>query len=133
MAKSWNPSQAKKFAREARMNTPYYVVYDIDQKRAPYEDAKLYSEFVFTERAPFTGNPMTSGGTSAEGLCLRYGPVYDQPPAGMRNVAGPGPQVGAPLGEDHSAYLDEAEIRGMEKLARQTSVPGARRVRGRRA
>ncbi|WP_055693412.1 hypothetical protein [Streptomyces prasinopilosus] len=132
MPKTWSPSQAKKFAKEARLNKPYYVVYDIAQNRAPYEDAQLYSEFTFTRRAPFTGNPMTDGGTSAEGLCLRYGPVYDKPPAGMRNVAGPGPQVGAPLGEDHSAYLDEAELRGMEKLAAQGTDPRARRIRGRR-
>ncbi|MFF0166786.1 hypothetical protein [Streptomyces prasinus] len=132
MPKSWDPSKAKKFAKEARLNVPYYVVYDIAQNRAPYEDAQLYSEFTFTRRAPLTGNPMTDGGTSAEGLCLRFGPVYDQPPAGMRNVAGPGPQVGAPLGEDHSAYLDEAELRGMEKLAAQGADPRARRIRGRR-
>ncbi|MET9150039.1 hypothetical protein ABZX82_01970 [Streptomyces griseoflavus] len=132
MAKSWSAAQAKKFAKEVRLNTPYYFVYDIARNRAPYEDAQLYSEVVFTGRAAFTGNPCTDSGYSAHTLCLNYGPIYDAPPAGMRNVAGPGPQVGAPLGEDHFAPLDEAEIRGMEKLARQGSVPGARRIRGRR-
>ncbi|MET8113779.1 hypothetical protein [Streptomyces prasinus] len=132
MPKTWNPGQAKKFARELKLRQSYYVVYDVATNMARYEDKQLYSEFVFTKRLPLTGSPCTDGGYSAVTLCQTYGPVYDKPPAGMRNIAGGGPQVGAPLGEDHSAYLDEAELRGMEKLARQVADPRARRIRGRR-
>jgi hypothetical protein len=44
--------------------------------------------------------------------------------------ADPARQVGAPLGNGHEAILDEAEIRGMEKLAAQTSNPRNRRRPG---
>ncbi|MFM9589866.1 hypothetical protein ACKI1J_14915 [Streptomyces scabiei] len=116
MAKSWKPSEAKKFAKHAQLGKTYYVIYDMATNLAPYEDAKTYSEFTFTRRAPFTGNLMTDGGTSAEGLCLRYGPVYDAPPQGLRNIAGPAPQVAGPLGGDYEGILDEAELRGLDKL-----------------
>jgi hypothetical protein len=133
MAKSWSAAQAKKFAKEVRLGKPYYFVYDVARNRAPWEDAQLYSEVVFTKRLPLTGSPCTDGGHSAVTLCQTHGPVYDEPPAGMRNVATPGPQVGAPLGDDHSAYLDADEVRAMQKLAGQGSIPGARLIRGRRA
>lgn len=131
MPKTWSPAQAKKFAKELEFGRSYYVVYDVATNRAPYEDRRLYSEYVFTKRLPLTGSPCTDGGYSAVTLCQTFGPVYDAPPRGMRNVAGPGPQVGAPLGEDHSAYLDEDEIRAMQKLASQGVDPRARRIRGR--
>jgi hypothetical protein len=127
MPKTWSTGQAKKFARELKFNTPYYFVYNIAQNIAPYEDAQLYSEVVFTRHAPFTGNPMTADGTSAVQLCQVYGPIHEQPPAGMRNVATPGPQVGSPLGDNYEGFLDEAELRGLEKLAARTSSPRARR------
>lgn len=131
MPKTWQPHQSKQFARQMKLNTPYYVVLKVARNLAPYEDSKLYSEYVFTGRRPLTGTPYC-GSMDAESLCRLYGPVYEQPPAGIRNVAGPGPQVDAPLGDDHSAYLDEAEIRAMEKYAAQGGDPRARRIRGRR-
>lgn len=117
MPKTWQPNEAKRFARQARLNTPYYIVYDVAQNAAPYEDAHLYSEIIFTRRAPLTGNPMTDGGTSAEGLCLRFGPVHEKPPAGMRNVSTPGPQVAGPVDPHMIHTLDEAEIASLEKQA----------------
>jgi hypothetical protein len=125
--KIWQPGQAKKFAREARLNTPYYIVYKIAANLAPYEDSKLYSEIVFTNRRPFTSTPC-AGSMDAVSLCQNYGPVHEQPPAGVRNVAGPAPQVAGPLGRGvYEGRLDEAEIRGLEKQVGQGSDPKKRR------
>jgi hypothetical protein len=126
MPKTWKPGDAKRFARDVRLGTPYYFVYDVARNAAPYEDARLYSEIVFDRHAPLTGTPM-AGSMSAVRLCQTYGPIYDQPPAGMRNVAGPGPQVGAPLGDNYEAVLDEAELRGLEKHVANGSDPAKRR------
>lgn len=125
--KTWTPGDARKFARQAQLGKSYYYVYKIAQNLAPYEDSKLYSEIVFDARRPFTGTPC-SGSMDAVSLCQNYGPVYEQPPAGMRNVAGPGPQVGAPLGDNHQAFLDEVELRGLEKINGQSLSPRQRRA-----
>lgn len=127
MSKCWNPGQANKFAKELRLNKPYYTVNNHATNLGPYEDSQTYSVHVFTERSGFTGSPMTDGGTSAIGLCQRQGPVYDTPPRGLRNIAGPAPQVGAPLGNNYSAYLDESEISGLEKHVRDAPDPRSRR------
>lgn len=130
MSKCWKPSEAKKFARQAQLGKTYYVVYEHARNLGPYEDKQTYSEFRFTKRAPLTGNLMTEGGTSAEGLCLRYGPVYDAPPPGLRNIAGPAPQVAGPLPNGYEGVLDEAELRGLEKQVRDGSDPKKRRPIG---
>ena len=127
MSKCWKPSEAKKFARQAQLGKTYYVAYDMATNLAPYEDKQTYSAFTLTRRAPLTGNLMTDGGTSAEGLCLRHGPVYDAPPQGLRNIAGPAPQVAGPLGGNYEGVLDEAELRGLEKQVAQGSDPKKRR------
>jgi hypothetical protein len=127
MPKTWQPHQAKQFARELRLGQTYYYVNTHDTKRNPYEDSKTYSEVVFTGHLPFTRNPCTDGGYSAHTLCQNFGPMYDAPPRGLRNLDGPAPQVGAPLGTDYRGYLDEAEIRGLEKHVRNSSDPHTRR------
>ena len=129
MPKSWEPRDAKRFAREVKLNKPYYFVYKVARNLAPYEDSRLYSEIVFTSRSIVTGSALCDG-QSAQGLCERYGPIYDTPPKGMRNVATPGPQVGSPLGDHHEAYLDEAELRGLDKQVRDGSDPRKRRPLG---
>ncbi|MFD4547255.1 hypothetical protein [Streptomyces sp. NPDC058466] len=124
--KTWNCGEAKKFARQVQLGKSYYYVYKIATNLAPYEDSKLYSEIVFTSRRPFTGTP-SAGSMDAVSLCQNHGPVYENPPRGMRNIADPAPQVGAPLGNDYTAHLDEAEIRGLGKRVRDASDPRTRR------
>jgi hypothetical protein len=129
MPKTWQPHQSKQFARQTKLNKPYYVVLKVARNLAPYEDSKLYSEYVFTGRRPFTGTPY-SGSMDAESLCRLYGPVYEQPPAGIRNVAGPAPQVVGPLPEGYEGVLDETELRALEKQVDQGSNPRNRRRLG---
>lgn len=95
MGKQWNPGQAKQFAKQVELDRPYYTVNDMATNLAPYEDDQTYSVHVFTYRSGFTAVPMTDGRTSAIALCRNQGPVYDTPPKGLRNIAGPAPQHGA--------------------------------------
>lgn len=127
MSKCWQPNQAKKFAREVKLNTPYYTVNNMATNLAPWGDAQTYSVHVFTGHSGFTGSPTTDGGTAAVGLCQRQGPVYDAPPSGLRNIAGPAPQVAGPLPAGYEGVLDEDEIRGLEKRVRDGSDPRTRR------
>jgi len=128
--KCWQPNQASKFAKQVTFGKPYYTVNNHATNLGPYEDSQTYSVHVFTERSGLTGRPMTDGGTSAIGLCQRQGPVYDAPPRGLRNIAGPAPQVAGPLPAGYEGVLDEAEIKGMEKQVRDRSNPRTRRPLG---
>lgn len=129
--KCWQPSDWKKFERQAEMGRPYYVARPQATNRAPYEDPNLLDEYVFTERAPLTGHKATDGlGTTAGQLCRLMGPVYEQPPAGVRSLRGPAPQVAGPLPEGYEGVLDEAELRGLEKRVSDGSNPRKRRPLG---
>lgn len=130
MPKTWTPGEAKKFARQLQLGKPYYVVMNVARNIAPYEDPKLASTYVFTSRLPFTGTPCTDSGYSAETLCRQFGPVYDTPPRGIRNIADPAPQVAGPLPQGYENVLDEAELRGLEKQVRDGSNPRTRRPAG---
>ncbi|MER7053446.1 hypothetical protein [Streptomyces sp. NPDC000351] len=130
MPKTWKPGDEKRFAREIKLNKPYYTVCKIATNLAPWEDAELYSEIVFTKRVPILGTPCTATGYDAETFLRLHGPVHDSPPRGMRNIADAARSAGAPLGDNYEGILDEAEIRGLEKLASQASNPRNRRPIG---
>lgn len=121
---------AKKAGQQVRKGQKLYVVLDVAQNLAPYEDARLYSEYTVAYRHPLLGGWMISGSLSVEGLVLREGPVHTEPPKGVRNIAGPGPQVAGPLPQDYEGVLDEAEIRGLGKQVRDGSDPRTRRPIG---
>ncbi|MEU0783510.1 hypothetical protein ABZ341_18290 [Streptomyces sp. NPDC006173] len=132
MPKIWtnSPRDIRDLKRHLREGDTVYTVRSISRHVARYEeDNEVYAAHTFTWRSPITGNLMTEH-MSIEGLLAQENKVHEQPPAGMRNIADPAPQVGAPLGRNHEAYLDAAEIRGMGKLAAQTSDPRTRRRPG---
>jgi len=134
MPKTWknNRRDIRDLNSRIRKGTVVYTVREVATNIAPYEDGRLYSSHEFTWRSPVTGNWMT-GHMSAAGLLAQEGTIWDAPPRGMRDIAGPGPQVGAPLGhEEYSAQLDEAEIRGLGKRVRNGSDPHTRPGRGER-
>jgi hypothetical protein len=127
--KIWKPDKkgARDLARHVRKGTVVYTVSDVAQNLAPYEDSHLYVRHVFDWRSPVTGNYMT-GHLSAAGLLSHYGPVYEEPPAGLRNIAGPAPQVAGPLPAGYEGILDEAELRGLDKLNSRSLPPNVRRA-----
>jgi hypothetical protein len=87
---------AKRAAKAARKGMKLYVIKDVAQNIAPYEDAQLYSKYVVTHQQAITGAWMICGSLSVEGLVLRDGPVYTEKPKGIRDIAIPGRQVAGP-------------------------------------
>ncbi|MGW2010888.1 hypothetical protein [Streptomyces nigrescens] len=74
----WERSKrgAKKFAREVQLGKTYYY---IETTKNPWGEEEVWSSIVFDHHQVFTGGAM-SGSMSAQGLCLNYGPVYDEQP-----------------------------------------------------
>ncbi|MEU4154770.1 hypothetical protein [Streptomyces antimycoticus] len=126
MAKTYRRGDEKRFARDIQLGKSYYIVYKIAQNLAPYEDPELYSEIRFTGRLPFTNTPCTEYGSDAATILRGYGPIYDTPPRGMRNIADLAASVGAPLGDNYEGVLDAAEIRGLMKRVADSSDPRKR-------
>ncbi|MGV9352305.1 hypothetical protein [Streptomyces misionensis] len=132
MAKTWNPGDSSRFARQLTLGKPYYYINNLSHRAGAFEDRQTYSTVVFTGHQPFTGIPVTDDGYGAEALCRRFGPIYDQPPAGMRNAADPAPQVSGPLGKFRKAHekgrVDEAEAKALEELLRVRNDPKFRHL-----
>ncbi|UPZ27669.1 hypothetical protein MUK60_07455 [Streptomyces sp. LRE541] len=127
--KTWEPTRrgARDLEQHIRKGTVVYTVADIATDLAPYEDPQLYTTHEFTHRSPITNKWMT-GHLTAQALLAQAGTVYERPPARMRGMHEPAPQVAGPLGNDYLAYLDEPELRGLDKRARDTSDPRMRRI-----
>lgn len=93
-------------------------------------EERVYNTHVFDRRAALTGNWMSSTNSVAD-LMSREGAVYTEPPRGVRNSADPAPQVAGPLGHgEYRGYLDEAELRGLEKHVKGGSDPYTRELTG---
>ncbi|MEV0220865.1 hypothetical protein [Streptomyces sp. NPDC050704] len=127
--KTWEPTKrgARDLERHIRKGTVVYTVSEIARNLAPYEDSQLYDAHTFTHRSPITGHWMT-GHLSVQGLMGQSGTVYEKPPVGMRGMADPPRQVGAPLGDNYEGILDEAELAALAKLQRGNLPPKLRRA-----
>lgn len=86
MPKTWSKGDAKKFCRQLELGKTYYIIRETNTSMFPLNDRYLAVTVEFTGRLPFTNNPCTSSGYSAEDFCRLHGPVYDTPPPGVRNV-----------------------------------------------
>lgn len=76
--------EADVFARSVRKGHSYWTIHTHHQ---PEGTIRLLREWVFTDRAPITGNPMTADGMTAGHLWLNHGPVHAQRPAGIATLA----------------------------------------------
>lgn len=126
--RTWQPGKrgAKDLNRWLSKGKTVYTLRSVARNIAPYEDPQLYSAHTFDRRSMVTGEWMT-GHLSASGLLAQEGTVYEKPPAGVRNIAAPAPQVAGPLPKGYVGHLDEAEIRSLEKHVRDGSDPKKRR------
>ncbi|MGA4875866.1 hypothetical protein [Streptomyces lydicamycinicus] len=107
----WQPKDAKKFGREAKLNTPYYT---IETSTNPWGAEPLWKEWVFTDRLPFFGTP-TVGGVDAQSACSRFGPMYDTKPTHVRAMFEQDDEVHVTPGD----VLAMREARRKKKLARR--------------
>lgn len=128
MPKTWEPSKRgiRDLKRHVRKGTVVYTISTQSTRMAPWEDPEMWTEHEFTWRSPVTRDWMT-GHLDAQGLLAQFGTVYEEPPRGMRRLGSPGRQVAGPVPQDYTAYLDEAEIRGLEKRLRDASDRTTRR------
>lgn len=110
--------------KAARKGSTFWGRVDVARNIAPYEDSELATEFTVTRF--FLGAPMC-GSVELESILWQFGPLHDSKPAGLRDIAGPAPQVAGPLPDGYEGVLDEAEIRGLEKQVRDGSDPRKRR------
>ncbi|MFF9624261.1 hypothetical protein [Streptomyces griseosporeus] len=126
--RTWEPTKrgAKDLNRWLSKGKTVYTLRNIADAYQGYEDAQLYAAHTFDRKSRLTGEWMTSH-LSASGLLAQEGKVYENPPAGVRNIADPVPQVAGPLPKGYRAPLDEAEIRGLEKRVADSSDPKKRR------
>ncbi|RAJ41896.1 hypothetical protein K388_07504, partial [Streptomyces sp. KhCrAH-43] len=83
-------------------------------------------------RSWITGQWMVDGTMSVADM-VHTGGAYLQPPAGMRNLAGPGPQVAGPLpaGQEHDRTLNESELTYLEGRVATATRNDASAGRGR--
>lgn len=128
--KTWEPSKkgARELERHIRKGTVVYTLSDISSRLAPYEDPHLYNAHEFTRRSPVTGKWMT-GHITAQTLLAQEGTVYEKPPAGIRGMHQPAPQVAGPLGsDDYEGLIDEDEFRFIAKHQRDSLPPHLRRA-----
>ncbi|MGW0577730.1 hypothetical protein ACWD25_17550 [Streptomyces sp. NPDC002920] len=139
MSKIWKATRRdiRDLERHVRKGTVVYTVRENQNKlpggaTMPWLGQYSYAAHEFTWRSPITGNWM-SGHLSIEALFTQSvdGEVYERPPAGMREIGDPGPQVSGPLGDGYEGVLDEAEIGGLWKQVRDGSNPRTRRAPGR--
>lgn len=74
----WESSKrgAKKFAREVEIGKTYYTIHTTVNA---WGEEQVWRSWEFDHRQWLTGGAM-SGAVSAEGACLRYGPMYDEKP-----------------------------------------------------
>jgi hypothetical protein len=98
--RTWEPTRkgAKELNRWLSKGKTVYTINNMATNLAPYEDAQTYSTWTFDRRSLITGEWMT-GHLSVSGLLSHCGPVYEQPPAGMRDIATPGRQYAAPTSQ----------------------------------
>ncbi|MFJ5973535.1 hypothetical protein [Streptomyces sp. NPDC093060] len=126
--RSWPNTRrgAKELNRVAHKGMTIYTINDMATNLASFEDAQTYNAHTIDGRSSLTGE-WKIGHLSISGYLAQYGTAYEQPPAGMRDIATPGRQYGSPLGLGYRGVLDEAEIRGLEKQVAQSSDPKKRR------
>lgn len=129
--KTWQPSRKgiRDLNRHIRKGMTLYTVSQQALNAAPWEDAQMWTAHTFDRQSRITGEWMT-GHLSVSGLMGQCGTVYEQPPRSMREVGSPGRQVAGPVPQGYSAYLDDAEIRGLEKQVTDGSDPKKRRPLG---
>jgi hypothetical protein len=111
--RTWEPTRkgAKDLNRWLSKGKTVYTLRNIADAYQSYEDAQLYAAHTFDRQSWITGEWMT-GHLSASGLLAQEGTVYENPPAGVRNIATPGRQYAAPTSQQALDRLrDEARTK----------------------
>jgi len=95
--RSWEPTKrgAKDLNRWLSKGKTFYTINKMATNLAPYEDSHTYTTHTVDGKSWITGEWMV-GHLSISGVLGQYGTAYEQPPAGMRDIATPGRQFAGP-------------------------------------
>lgn len=106
----------KTLTKMLKVGDRVYSVSDIATNMSPWEDQQLYSVHTITSWSSLARSWVIDGSSWTVATLVHQGGVYTEPPAGMRNMATPGPQVAGPLpsGQEFGRALDEAELARLE-------------------
>ncbi|MDV9195532.1 hypothetical protein [Streptomyces sp. Wh19] len=106
----------KALTKQLSIGDTVYSVVNIETSMAPWEDAQLYSAYQVTGWCRISRQWRVSNSTWTIADLVHQGGVHTQPPAGLRNIATPGRQVGGPLpaGQEFDRNLDSAELAYLE-------------------
>ncbi|MFI6653833.1 hypothetical protein ACIBI8_40460 [Streptomyces sp. NPDC050529] len=98
--------------RQLKIGSKVYGTVDIETRMSPWEDARLYVERTVTGRCWVSQQWQVDNSTMTVADMVHTGGAYTQPPAGLRNLDGPGPQVAGPLpaGREFDRGLNESEL-----------------------
>ena len=99
--RSWPNTKkgAKELNRVAYKGMTIYTINEMALNLGPFEDSHTYNAHTIDGRSRWTGEWMI-GHLSISGYLAQYGTAYEQPPAGMRDIATPGRQYAAPTTQD---------------------------------
>ncbi|MFD7868473.1 hypothetical protein [Streptomyces sp. NPDC059783] len=122
----------KTLNRQLGIGDRVYGVVEIERRMSPWEDGQLYVERTVTGRCWVTQQWQVDRSTLTVADMVHSGGVYTEPPAGLRNLAGPGPQVAGPLpaGTEFGRPLNKAEIEALEAQAAGAAKDNAKAGRG---
>lgn len=121
----------KELCKKLRKGDRLYVVVEITTRMAPWEPRFMYAEYTVTGLHPILCGPGVIpvpmpmfGSQSLESILYGSHEVHVDPPAGLRNIAGPGPEVTGPDPDINKWIQREEERRRKEAARRETA--GAR-------
>lgn len=124
-------SKLKELCRTTRKGDRLYVVVEIETRIAPWEPSRMYSVYTCTGLHPILCGPGVIpipmpmfGPESLEKVLYGSYEVHDSPPPGLRDIAGPHPQVAGPDPDIRKWIKREEERR--KKLAAERAKAGAR-------
>lgn len=87
----------KTLTKLLKIGDKVYSAVDIQTSMSPWEDPQLYSVYTVTGWSWIDRQWVVDHSSWTIAALVHSGGVHTKPPAGMRNIATPGPQVAGPL------------------------------------
>lgn len=106
----------KTLTKLLKIGDQVYSSVNIQTSMSPWEDPQLYSVYTVTGWSWIDRQWAVDHSSWTIATLVHSGGVHTKPPAGMRNIATPGPQVAGPLpaGREFDRDLNEAELAYLE-------------------
>ncbi|MCQ6249259.1 hypothetical protein [Streptomyces malaysiensis] len=111
-------NEAAAFSRSVELNKTYYSIEECVQS---WGNERYVKEWTFTRRSKLTGDPM-DGSVSAALAWLRWGPLTDTKPEGLRTFSEGPRELFDPLGDNGQGHREYQKLmKEIGKLAKEAS------------